>query len=319
MLNESDLQAVVELAQRRARQGVPLDEVIGAYHIGDQALWNQIRTAAVGSDAELSSIATHIMESIHSISTALSAAHNEVTRLQQSHRITVSQRLIELLVMTDETSESLRLAETLGFDLELDFTAVAWAELASPEPTLHRVEQQLSRRRGCVAAGYVMGRAVVLSQGSPADLLAGQISRAVQVRMGVGTTRKGLRGAALTIDDAILALGASHPEPERRVAHYREVWLLATMLSRQAHLEVLYAGAVDVAIGKPHLADAIYAYTANQLSMASTGIALNVHPNTVKYRLERWSELTGLATRTVEGLALSLVACHLARAPREEQ
>jgi DNA-binding PucR family transcriptional regulator len=40
----------------------------------------------------------------------------------------------------------------------------------------------------------------------------------------------------------------------------------------------------------------------NSFSVTATARTLNLHPNTVKYRLDRWTQLTGWDPRVLRGL-----------------
>jgi DNA-binding PucR family transcriptional regulator len=56
------------------------------------------------------------------------------------------------------------------------------------------------------------------------------------------------------------------------------------------------------------------AFVAEQLNMTRTGHRLRLHPNTIRYRLDRIAELTGRDPRQVEDLIELL--CVLRLAPR---
>ncbi|MEU4489917.1 helix-turn-helix domain-containing protein [Streptomyces purpurascens] len=40
---------------------------------------------------------------------------------------------------------------------------------------------------------------------------------------------------------------------------------------------------------------------------------LHIHPNSARYRLDRWTELTGHDVETVDGLSASVIAPELSR------
>ncbi|WP_437115069.1 helix-turn-helix domain-containing protein [Streptomyces flaveolus] len=50
-------------------------------------------------------------------------------------------------------------------------------------------------------------------------------------------------------------------------------------------------------------------------SLKVTGRALRIHPNTVRYRLDRWQEPTGWDVRTWAGLSAGMVGLDLPRRP----
>ncbi|WP_010595674.1 helix-turn-helix domain-containing protein, partial [Rhodococcus sp. P14] len=54
------------------------------------------------------------------------------------------------------------------------------------------------------------------------------------------------------------------------------------------------------------LAETLRAFATSGFSLSACARELRVHPNTVKYRLDRWRELTGWDVHDVEGLVASL-------------
>jgi sugar diacid utilization regulator len=140
----------------------------------------------------------------------------------------------------------------------------------------------------------------VLAQISDAD----QLARVAPPPAGVGSVRTGWEGARQSLVDARLALAVCRG----RTATFEEDWVLATLFaSRDRLVDVCEPGRV-VASRSRHLADAVQAFADHRLSVVGAARALQVHPNTVIYRLERWRGLTGWDPRTFRGLAAS-VAC----------
>ncbi|WP_433446501.1 helix-turn-helix domain-containing protein [Streptomyces sp. CA-142005] len=62
---------------------------------------------------------------------------------------------------------------------------------------------------------------------------------------------------------------------------------------------------------QPDLAETICAFARHGFSLTATGSARHIHPNTVRYRLDRWQELTGWDVRTWAGLSASMVGLDL--------
>lgn len=114
-LTPGDLKSAAHLARRRASQGIPIEDLISAYHLGDQELWQRILRVTAPRPSTSPLLATRMLASIHAISQVLAAAHAEVSRAQDEHRVTTSQRLVELLCAAPEpTPEALVLASSLG-------------------------------------------------------------------------------------------------------------------------------------------------------------------------------------------------------------
>ena len=130
------------------------------------------------------------------------------------------------------------------------------------------------------------------------------LASAVPAPAGVGVVRSGWDGARQTLIDARLALGVCRDE----VATFEDAWVLATLFGSRERLTEVCASGRDVAQRSRHLAEAVQAFADHRLSVVGAARALQVHPNTVIYRLERWRGLTGWDPRTFGGLAAS-VAC----------
>ena len=130
------------------------------------------------------------------------------------------------------------------------------------------------------------------------------LAREVPAPAGVGVVRQGWDGARQTLVDARLALGVCRDQ----VATFEDEWVLATLFGSRERLAEVCASGREVAQRSRHLADAVQAFADHRLSVVGAARALQVHPNTVIYRLERWRGLTGWDPRTFPGLAAS-VAC----------
>lgn len=125
----------------------------------------------------------------------------------------------------------------------------------------------------------------------------------------VGLPRRGAAGARRSLEDARQVL----PLAERAKApvQYADAFVPATLLTAAADLEAACALAQEVARRSPHLADAVRGFAEHGLSVVGASRALQVHANTVIYRLERWQQLTGWDARTYDGLSRSVAALTL--------
>lgn len=120
---------------------------------------------------------------------------------------------------------------------------------------------------------------------------------------GIGLRRSGLGGAAESLADAERALDLA--VRQGRTVRFEDEWLTATLVTHAARLRPLLAPGLHV--DQPHLAAAVLAFVEHGLSVPGAAEALEVHGNTVKYRLSRWRELTGWDPHTLDGLARSLL------------
>lgn len=307
------------LARMRARQHVEVEVVIGAYHLGDQALWQALVEA---SDAETASLlpraASLLLASLHSLSTALTAAHAEASQALQSRRITASQRLFELLVPGRVDAETRTHAEILGLDADATFVAIALVAASASESAslVHRITTRLENAGGTAVAGDV-SLTLVLCQGLSVERVCEvlpQVSGSGVV--GVGLERPGLDGAAMSVGDAQLGVLVGDgwveqpPAGEGRllVVPFADVWPEACVRQEVTRLRPVLGCASEVANEHPHLAEAVVAFARGDMHVARSAMSLNLHANSLAYRLDRWAALTGWDPRTFDGLLRSVAA-----------
>jgi hypothetical protein len=167
-----------ELGARRALQGVPLDALIEAFHIGYRELWLALVAAVPDDDPDASlqllTAATTVWQWVHAISEALSTAHAATVRSLEARAIGSRQRFVELVVSGDlDGSEAARLGTQLGFDPGGRFvvTAVRGASDDLDAVELQRVVAELPGTHAAVARGPLL---LVITQEAPAHADGGQ-------------------------------------------------------------------------------------------------------------------------------------------------
>lgn len=321
--NEDDLAGAAALGRARAAQGVSVESLIGAYHIGNRMLWETIVAEAGGQFEWLPSLAGLMWESIEVVGAQIAAAHSTVAKSRQAREITLRYRFTELLMTPRPGPEAAEAAVALGFDPSGWF---AVAVLDRPEAEDEAPAESAAAAASSPMAGQqprgpalpvVWTRqergiiAVVQTPDAPSALAA--ICGIVEGhRVGLGLPRQGLDGASASLLDArrCLALaGEANP-----VVRFDQHWLEATVFAEAGHLAPLITQAARVAADSPHLAEALAEFGDSGFSVAEAGRRLHVHANSVAYRLDRWQALTGLNPRSLEGLNRSLLAISWAQA-----
>jgi sugar diacid utilization regulator len=294
---------------------VPISTLIDAYHIGDSEVWNALVLASDTSSAPaLPRLASRMMDSLHALSASLTAAHSEVSESLQGHRITLIHRLFDRLTSGVVDSEVRAIADALRMPLTSTWQAVLWAPPNSTPEVYFEVQRrvtELGTQVICAVRGELL---VILSDAtsSPAVRTYAR-TRLVEGRLAVGLSRARLEGAAASLEDARLALGTLD-EPGG-VSEFAQDWVHACVRHHRERLGPLVADAAHVAREHPHLAEAVVAHWDWSLSLAQTAKALNIHANTLTYRLGRWRQLTGLDPRAAATLLQSWIAIQDAHAP----
>jgi hypothetical protein len=309
-----DLGRAALLGRRRAGQGLPVEAVIGAYHIGNAELWERLRGEPGLSAHVLSDVVALMWEEVRLITAALSAAHAEVTRALQADQITLWHRLIDLLRSAEVDEEAAQIAVAVGLDPVGSFVAVVSPAITGTDGDgLSALRAAVDSLPGAAVSVRSGDAVVVLAQGVDPALLLATVSRVRPATpLGVGLARSSLDGARQSLRDAERALSTAGPRSE--IVRFEDHWLQAALQADARDLRALVEPRLELVRENPHLADAVVAFAAEDLSATSAARRLGLHPNSTMYRLARWHELTGWDPRTFRGLSISLLACWLAAA-----
>ncbi len=301
------------LGGRRAVQGIGVDALIQAYHIGFRELWAALVAAVPREDpaiaTQLLTAATTVWQWTHEATAAIAAQHAETIHTAEARALGARQRFLELLLIGDPARpEAVVLGRSLGFDPGASFQATV---LRSGTGDLDAVllQRRLEASPGHHAVVVRGASAVVLSQESDAAVVAEAARQVVPgATIACGAVRPGLTGARTSLEDAERTLPVT---PAAATARFEDVWLWATLGGASERLDPLLATGRGVAAEHPHLAEAVEAFATARFSVSEAARRLGLHANTVAYRLDRWAELTGWDPRSFPGLSHSLAALHV--------
>ncbi|MEU9877960.1 PucR family transcriptional regulator [Streptomyces phaeochromogenes] len=305
------LLAVQSGARRRAYHGLPVHDVLAAFHIVARRLWDDLRAAARATEAEATVIelVAPLWLWIESMSGVVADAYADEAGARHGHEAGLRQRFLELLrsggAAREQTAE---IARELGFDADGGFRAVCTsAEVWAVQGRLDLLQRAARQVTGTVSCGLRGQLMIAVVQGAdPADLVSRVINLGGEnVQVGVGLDRAGLAGAEMSIGDAERALAVA--ERGGGPTSFEEVWLHASLVDSRERLQPLFAEVRQVAAEQPQLAETVLAFAEAGLSLVNAADALTIHPNTVAYRLGQWHKLTGSDPRTFTGLVRSVV------------
>ncbi|WP_141698493.1 PucR family transcriptional regulator [Streptomyces lushanensis] len=326
------LRASSRLGAARAVQGLPVETVLGAYHIGYRETWNALMQGAVRrgqeSVAELAGQVTTFWTWIQELTDAVAVAYETVLRSELSAQEERYRRLIEAMAAADPADEAtVTLARSLGYDPAGVFQAFRGRSADLPNGGLERFRRHVATGPGVVVATMHGDALSVLSQGVPDGFILRSLGRAMgqesgpesgpaDAPLGVGLPRTGLSGAADSFQDADGALSLALRRDGGGAVRYSVAWLQSSLAEQSRRLSDVLGVGARTAHAHPHLAAAVIAYADHGFVPTAAARALNVHPNTVVYRLDRWTTLTGWDPRTRDGLMRSLLALDLYPAGR---
>jgi len=303
------------LGRQRAGEGLPMEAMIGAFHVGYREMWNVLLIRADARDERLSSQLVRLVGTawtwVQQSSSAAADAYGEAVRAEDASQLSLTYRFLEALHTQSSDAVGLaQLARALSFDPAARFQAVCAPAEAWSDERLAELRVRMRRWKGtmrCVNRGTTM---LALVQNVEIDGLTQAMHRYDQrMPIGIGLSRVGLAGAVASVIDAEevlpLALRAG------RAVSFDSEWLLATLLPSATRLAALLERCREPATTYPAVADTVRGFAENGLSLTAAGRAMHLHPNTVKYRLERWRQLTGWDARTWDGLSASMLALGL--------
>ena len=312
----AQVQLAREHGRLRARSGLPIELLLGAYHIVYREIWNAVLRQAVAEDPRLAGSLAYLVNLIWTwvrvLTACASDGYGEELRRTQVTQVNLRHRLMAALAADPpDTEQAVPFARVLGYQLDGDFQALSMSAGDWPDDQAERLQQRLAGLPGHPSSAIEGAVTLVLGQHpDPGPVLA--VIRQCQPRpgpVGIGLRRPGLAGAAASITDARDALGRAGPG--HLTVRFADDWLAISLSGQATRLAPLFTRAAATARASPHLAEAVLAFADHGLSIADAARALHLHPNSLAYRLGRWHEVTGWDPRTGDGLAASLVALRL--------
>lgn len=288
---------------RRARQGIPAEVVVAAYRavIGEirDAFMDQAPQSGASVDAVLAGIRRLWALTDHFSSTLVAVRHEaelDVAREDERRRITFVRTALD-----PETPETQVLRD--GVPYEVSANDVYWLVRARVDPEsvvgAHRalassggtrLFQPVLARHGDGGIEGVLGRRPTLPEG-----LTGLV--AVAGPVGVSGFREAARSTARTLEAGMrfgLTGVIDRPTLGLRLTISEDVELAQLLVER--FVEPVRRGstmATDVLLS-------VRAFLDHRRSLPEAAAALSVHVNTIRYRLEKFQELTGVDLRETE-------------------
>ncbi|MFG2819836.1 PucR family transcriptional regulator [Kitasatospora sp. NPDC048365] len=333
---EGELTRISESSARRADEGVPLEAVVGAYHFGAQECAARVLAAAGPDDLpDVLLVQYRLLDYLRLVSCAVAAGYVQERQAALGDEQVARQALLSRLL---EGGDPQAAADRAGLALPPCFLVLGITMGPHPDELLPGVNHDVAARRklrrlrnelrhrtkgdplsALSAAG---GLVLIPSEAPPADLAGPDRDRLARLVEDLAR----VCGAEL-----LVAAAAAAPDgvadAARLVGEVREVAqasgrgpglyllddvLLEYQLSRPSPARDRLATLLAPLAGRPELLDTLRAFLACGLDRRQAAARLQVHPNTVDYRLRKATELTGLdAARGADQLTLrAALAAH---------
>lgn len=309
-----DLATPRDTARRRAKQGVPLPEVLHAYRISFGTLWQALlEHGRHGSPAvvqELLGLSESSWQIADEHATVVTDTYRNTTAellLSQQQRRSA---LVEALLTGHPGPDGGRweAGALLGLPADADLLVVAADTRGLAEESLPLVERRLADH-GIVSAW----RLTPAQQLGVISARPDQLDTVLKVLREIATARTGVSPAYRSLGDTPRALHlaqaaiAGLPIEPPRVRMFSDDPLAALMVSEPAEAKRLVQQVLGPVLGLPAddrdvLLDTLTAYFGHGSSAERAAEVLYCHPNTVRYRLRRIQELTGRSLSDARGI-----------------
>jgi hypothetical protein len=316
-----------ESAARRAEEGIPIDVVLTAYHVGIEVVWDtltpDVRPEEVGDVMAVNALALRYLELV---APAVGAGYIDERQTMFDDERSARHTLLSALLDGAPADVA---AGQAGLALPACYFVLALAAGAHPDETargvdpavagrrkLRRLRAELERHgRGPVLSSLTPEGGIALlpcpsaaEELTPADwaraercvLDAGRAAGAV-VTAGVCAAEPGGVAEAVTLAQDVLAVALNF---RRSPGTYRlDDVLLEYQMSRPSVALDRLAAILRPIEGQDELLRTLEVYLRCG-SRRPTAAELHVHPNTVDYRLRKIAELTGVDPNRIGDIGL---------------
>lgn len=323
----TELRGFVERARERADEGLPVADLLDAYHQIFALLWDALaEEVSKDAGAELGSIASECLRTFRRLLYAVTEAHQQEFVAMSSEVREAARDVAQSLIAGRPAAE---LADRLGIRIADSYTVLALhlgespVEVATDEVG-RRVSGRRRMRRVQAEIERALGRDLLLSleptggtvllPGNQAESPHHQanlrkLMSAMEVASGAPVTG-GLayaRTVAAVPQAAVLAkdlLDLSRAHGGHESVGMLDNLLVEYHLSRPSAARTGLRNVSEQLNQAPELTDTLDTYFAHDFNRRRTARVLKVHPNTIDNRLARIADITGVDPRTSRGLML---------------
>ncbi|MHB8220653.1 MAG: PucR family transcriptional regulator [Acidimicrobiales bacterium] len=327
---EADLEVIRTSTAYRAEEGVPLEALLRAYHVGLSMMWDYFR-GQVG-DAEpgaLVDVATLAMDYIELVTSLVSHVYLEEYEIISNTQRDVRRAVTDALLSGETAAGLTGLFARAGVAMHSDYVAVALAIGPSADEGRPDVESRVAARRKVRRVSHHLERAfghdllavldpsggMVLvpvdaegpaSLGRPIAGLVEDISHAVHCSVIAGYAwSPGLKGVVHSGAEAWEVMDLARHLELPPGAYRRADLLFEYAVTRDRASVVALADLLDPLHEiDTDLVGTLRAYLDLDVDRRRTAAHLHIHPNTLDYRLRRIRSLTGLDANSATGASV---------------
>jgi DNA-binding PucR family transcriptional regulator len=312
--NEAVARSLAMVGADRAAQGIPLSDLLQAFRISARSAAEMIDSVVREQDLDRDAALWAMESVVNWVDLISNLASRDYTRAQARmlHESEERRRgfLLDLLYGGIAGEQALERADEVGWDPAADY----WVGMFGSERGTEPGQEVKDRISAAFEFGFVArtrGELVVLLSLGPdddplaAEKTAEKIADEFGLHAGVTLPRSGIDGVRRAYLEAEEALEIARSLGSRLVRHdeavldrilRRDPELLAELVEQTVAPLVSY----DRTKGTD-LTLTLETYLDENTSPTRTATALHTHPQTVRYRLSRIEDITGLRMDTAEG------------------
>ncbi|WP_433331240.1 PucR family transcriptional regulator [Spirillospora sp. CA-294931] len=286
-LRPAELTWLVELSARRARESLPLEAALSGYLIGAREWW---RTAAeLAEPGELAEVGGRLLDGLRIVMSTVALAHQQALEDLRSEDKRARRELLAAL-LDGHPHEALAKAARV----EVARLCVVMLD-CTPRPPEQLLQSALDAQAGAlVLADHAEGIVLVPGEIVPESLVAG-LEDALEVSVLAAAAEAGKPGDVPQAADEVRRVMALVRRLGRPPGVYRfEDVLLEHQLARPGLALTRLAGKLAPLAEHDYLLRTLRAFVQHGRNRRQTALGLHIHRNTLDYRLQRITALTGL-------------------------
>lgn len=314
--------------QRRAEQGLPLDDLLRSFRMGGRLVWEALvaeaRSSGVDDDGLLD-VGTRVWEVVDRTSAQVAIAYHETerqaVRADEQRRTSIWEGLLS--GVGEDPGFAFEAARILEVPVEGRYVVVVAEPASHDTGAVRRIRDRLAAARVTStwqARGAALVGLVVLASAQPGRELVA-LRSVLEVRGGASSPVDGLGQVHVGFRQAALALRTLGPGDTLAALDDRlpEAMLLQSPELAQQLVRTWLGALLDLPDAeRGPLLDTLHAWVETAGSASRTAALVHCHRNTVLNRLRRLAEVTGqdltTGTTPVE-LVLALRAWRLVGPP----
>ncbi|AXO90726.1 PucR family transcriptional regulator [Pseudomonas parafulva] len=340
-INSQEIEQLTQSGRRRFHQGIGLNSLLRVFRAGSQEMLDAYLQIGVDDpglrDELLFTLSPSLLEYVDSLSLAIAHAYLQEQFQGARWRDARRYELSSIVFNHDPDPEGFqRVCSALGLDAEGLWLAIALAldfQVTHPgdlEMEAERLVAQVASHFNTTSGHltYVMrhgrliiwlprarGESLLLSDRLMRDRMQAFPLANTPIRhIGIGLINQGVAGWAASASEALKAIETGTVAwPQMRVHSYSNVAISESIKSSRPALR--YLDSIIESLGnEPELIATLDCFFEHSEKHKITAAALNIHPNTLAYRLDRIMSLLGGRTSDLD----FMVSLRLAMALRRE-